>query len=100
MNLKYFAIGDIYHLQIINGENKHIKKTSGGGDAPSLQKKGKSGRSESCLREPEEFSRQRPQHTAREWGRACCVQGTANRPMQLQRGELEMAKNEVEFTED
>ena len=26
MNLKYFAIGDIYHLQIINGENKHIKK--------------------------------------------------------------------------
>jgi len=26
MNLKYFATGDIYHLQIINGENKHIKK--------------------------------------------------------------------------
>lgn len=26
MNLKYFATSNIYHLQIINGENKHIKK--------------------------------------------------------------------------
>lgn len=77
---------------------QNSKIPSGGENAPSLQNKGKPGRSELCLRESEEFSRQRPQYTAREWGRACCVQGTANRPVQIQRGELEVGKNEVELT--